>query len=124
MRTKLNYMSERQSVLAQNIANTDTPGYRAKDLAEPDFKRMVAAETQKLPMTATNAKHIHSGSAAASAFKVMDRKSTYEQSPTGNNVTVEEEMMRVAQNQSEYQRTLNLYRKTVSMFKTALGNNG
>lgn len=121
MKAKLSYHSERQNVLAQNIANADTPDYRARDLAAPDFKRMVGAASHKLPLTVTNPQHVSLSSGAAAGFETIKRKSTYEQSPVGNNVAVEEEMMRIAENQSEYQKTLNLYRKTVTMFRTALG---
>lgn len=123
MKAKLDYTSERQTVLAQNVANVDTPGYRARDVQAPDFKAMLAKSSKpSIGMAVTNAQHIATGRASGSAYKTIERESTYEQSPLDNNVVVEEEMMRVAETQSEYQRTLTLYRKTVSMFKAALGN--
>ena len=39
--SKMGWLSERQTVLAQNIANADTPGYKAKDLKVPDFSSML-----------------------------------------------------------------------------------
>jgi flagellar basal-body rod protein FlgB len=120
MKAKLNYASTRQGMLAQNIANTDTPGYRAKDVKEPDFSNVLAQQSG-LQMTKTSTKHMGSQTGAVN-MNVITRDSTYEQSPTGNNVVIEEEMQRVAQNQAEYQKTLNLYHKTVTMFKTALGS--
>ncbi len=121
MKAKLSYLSERQSVLAQNIANADTPDYRARDIEAPDFKKMIGDASQKLPLTVTNRQHV-SSSGTSMAFTAVKRKSTYEQSPVGNNVAIEEEMMRIAENQAEYQKVLNLYRKTITMFRTALGN--
>jgi flagellar basal-body rod protein FlgB len=120
MRAKLTYTSARAGVLAQNIANADTPNYRARDVKQPDFKSVVAAQ-HGLQMTATSPKHIMP-KVGGGSYNAYERDSTYELSPTGNNVVVEEEMQRVAQNQGEYQRTLNLYRKTLMMFKTVLGN--
>lgn len=123
MKAKLDYAAERQTVLAQNVANVDTPGYRAKDVQAPDFKAMLAKSAKpSIGMAITNEHHIGTGKPSASAYKTIERESTYEQSPVDNNVVVEEEMMRVAEAQSEYQRTLTLYRKTISMFKAALGN--
>jgi flagellar basal-body rod protein FlgB len=119
MKAKLNYASQRQSVLAQNIANTDTPEYRAKDIKEPNFGN-VLAQQGGLQMVKTSGKHMDAPMGVMNT-SIITRDSTYEQSPTGNNVVIEEEMQRVAQNQAEYQKTLNLYHKTVSMFKTALG---
>ncbi len=56
--------------------------------------------------------------------KQEKRKNTYETSPTGNNVVIEEEMAKIAENQAEYQKVVSLYGKTISMFKNALGSNG
>lgn len=125
MKVKLNYMSARQAVLAQNIANADTPDYKAKDISAPDFKQMMGqsgiGSAQNLPLSATSKKHISGGSGSGTDFQAEKRKSTYELNPTGNNVVIEEEMMKVAENQAEYQKVLNLYRKTIDLFKTAIG---
>jgi flagellar basal-body rod protein FlgB len=51
---KMKYMGERQSVLAQNVANVDTPHYKAQDLKAPDFKKMLNEHTSKLPVVRTN----------------------------------------------------------------------
>ena len=119
MKTKLSYMSARQGELARNIANVDTPGYRAGDIAEPDFKNMVAA-AGKLQMAVTNGQHM-TGLQAGGAFKHELRRNTDELNPTGNNVVIEEEMSKVALNQAEYQKVLNLYGKAIGMFKIAIG---
>ena len=125
MKSKLETLSERQTLLAQNIANADTPGYKAKDVVEPNFKKMVTDagkhSTQKLPMAITSPSHIISHP-SATALKVINTKTTNELSPNGNNVVIEEEMSKVAANQAEYQKMLNLYSKAVSMFRTAIGN--
>jgi flagellar basal-body rod protein FlgB len=126
MRGKLGYLSQRQSVIAQNIANADTPGYQAKDLAEPNFKE-IAGRMQlaaSLPLATTSRKHLQGDMPTVTTTGVVKRPSTYERNPNGNNVVIEEEMMRVAENQAEYQKVLNLYRKSVDMFRTALGRQG
>jgi flagellar basal-body rod protein FlgB len=120
MKAKMNYMSQRQGVLAENIANADTPNYLAQDVKEPDFAQMVAG-AGKLRMAITNAKHIAAGSESGGRFEVQKRDSTYELNPDGNNVSIEEEMSKIAENQAEYNKVTNLYRKTVDMFKTAIG---
>ena len=125
MKTKLEFLSERQTLLAQNVANADTPGYKARDAVEPDFKQMVTdasrGTAQKLPMTVTSPNHMTS-SASAMVFKMMPSKSTGEMNPNGNNVVIEEQMSKIAANQADYQKVLNLYGKAISMFKTAIGN--
>lgn len=121
MKAKLGYLSERQGVLAQNIANADTPDYQAKDVQLPDFKQHLSNSTQKLQLVSTNGKHFSGMNAASGSSHIINRDSTYERSPTGNNVVIEEEMSKVAENQAEYQKVLNLYRKSIDMFKTAIG---
>jgi len=124
LKGKLNYLSERQAVLAQNVANVDTPDYRAKDVTPPDFQKMAMAASQgtaqKLPLMVTSPKHIMPAASGNTAYKIENRKNTYEKNPDGNNVSIEEEMMKVAQNQAEYSKSLNLYQKMVSLFSTAI----
>jgi flagellar basal-body rod protein FlgB len=132
MKTQMGYLSARQSALAQNVANADTPGYKAIDIAKPDFARMLAGTATPrssksgggLPMSASQPGHVQPHMQAAGAFQPIKRSSTYELSPSGNNVSIEEEMSMIAENQAEYTKTLNLYRKTVDMFKTAIGRPG
>lgn len=121
MRSKMAYMSQRQIILAQNIANADTPGYQARDVQTPNFKKMVAGASGKLQMKTTNEKHFLGLSGGTNNGRIIKRDSTYELNPNGNNVVIEEEMAKVAENQSEYQKVLSVYRKSVDMFKTAIG---
>ena len=44
MRERLSFLTARQSVLAENVANANTPGYEAKDVEAPDFAAMAAGE--------------------------------------------------------------------------------
>lgn len=123
MRHKLSFLSARQSVLSQNIANADTPGYKAKDLKQPDFGAELAKSSGRLAMTASSAHHFQSQQ-KASAFETIARRTTYESTPTGNNVAIEEETMKMAQGQMEYQTVTNLYRKTIDIFRAAIGSRG
>lgn len=126
MKTKLGYLSARQSVLAQNVANADTPDYKAQDLTAPDFGRMVrdSNPVRNLQMKTTNPRHITGRSSTGSAYKVTERDKTAELNPNGNNVVIEEEMAKIGENQAEYAKVLNLYAKAVAMFKSAIGNPG
>jgi len=125
MKTKLNFLSERQEMLAKNIANADTPNYKAKDVTAPDFSKILAGtqkqSAQNLPMAATHAGHMMAQTQGG-GMKIFERKNTDELNPNGNNVAIEEEMSKVAANQGEYAMALNLYSKTIAMFKTAIGS--
>ena len=58
LRTRMQWQQARQQVLAQNIANADTPDYQAKDLAPLDFRRELSAAS--LGLDRTNPNHIAS----------------------------------------------------------------
>jgi flagellar basal-body rod protein FlgB len=124
MKEKLGYLSERQAVLAQNIANADTPGYKAMDVVEPDFARLVKGQSvgQSLKMTITSPGHIGHGVGAIGEFATEKRKGTDELNPNGNNVSIEEEMAKAGLNQAEYQKVVGMYGKWITMFKVAIGN--
>lgn len=120
MQNHMRYSGQRQAVIAQNIANADTPDYRAQDVKAPDFGAMAAAGG-KLPLARTDPAHMTGGNAGGGAFRTFARAHTFETTPTGNNVAIDEEVQRMSLNQSDYQRTAALYRKTIDLFKTAVG---
>ncbi len=125
MQSKLKYHSERQAVLAQNIANADTPDYLARDIQAPDFASMLAGARSSGAMAMTNNLHMQPGMGKnGGSGTYQQRENTYELNPIGNNVVIEEEVMRVAENQSEYQKVLGIYRKSLEMFRIALGKQG
>lgn len=116
---RMAWLSERQSVLAQNVANVDTPGYLAKDVKAPDFATLVAHASQRLPLAATAPGHIapvHAGS----SFKQIAEK-TGEKSPNGNNVQIEDQMMKVSDTTNDFALTTSLYRAQMGLLKLALG---
>lgn len=121
MKTKMAHLSERQDVLAQNIANADTPGYKPKDLKELDFKRMVDVEANRLQLRATSASH-QQPREKSQDFRTETQRNTYNTTPMKNSVVIEEQMMKVAETKLQYDMTTNLYRKMSDMFKTAIGN--
>ena len=122
MKAKMGYHAERQDVLARNVANIDTPGYKPKDLKDLDFARLASIESRRLRVRATNASHITDTKKEQMDFKSEKARETYETNPVDNAVVMEEQMMMVAQNQMEYQKVTNLYGKMTSMFKTAIAN--
>ncbi len=122
MSVKMGYLSERQDILSQNIANVDTPGYQARDLKELDFKRMAAMQSTKLKMRTNSHLHVNGFPKIPDDYRDEKMRKTYETTPVENNVVAEEQMAKVAETQMEYQMVTNLYKKTTSLFKTAIGN--
>jgi flagellar basal-body rod protein FlgB len=121
MKQRMAYGSERQAVLAQNIANANTPKYKAKDLKPLDFKEMAHDAANKLPMAATQAGHMQSSSAGAMRFEMAEQRDITEVAPNGNNVTLEDQMMKMQSNNTDYQTTTSLYRRMTEMFNISIG---
>ena len=116
---KMSWLSERQRVLSQNIANSDTPEYRPKDLQKVDFRQNVRRlEVMKLKQTHVN--HVSLG-VEERQFKFESVRDPYETAPGGNAVILEEQMVKVAQTSGDYELMTSLYRKHAAMLKIALG---
>ncbi len=120
MRQKIRYLAERQSVISQNIANANTPDYKAQDLKAPSFSELVAPSGKGgVKLAVTSPKHIQLQT-HNSLFKVVEDESA-ETSPDGNSVVLEEQMMHMAKTSLDYQTTVNLYQKMGKLIKEALG---
>jgi flagellar basal-body rod protein FlgB len=100
------------------VANADTPNYRGHDVKAPSFAELVGGSTSRLALAATQPNHL-SGSAAHGAFRQeVDQKT--ELSPSGNNVVLEDQMLKVSGTASDYQVTTSLYKQHIAMLKTVL----
>lgn len=122
---KMNYLDQRQRIIAQNIANSDTPSYQPKDLLPVDFGRVLKEVTHDpvvRPET-TNALHMPSPDHIEDP-KNREQKKVYEEAPAGNSVILEEQMVKSARNQMDYNLMTNLYQKNVNMIRMALGRQG
>jgi flagellar basal-body rod protein FlgB len=114
MTKRMSWLGERTSVLAQNVANADTPGYTAKDVDPPSFAELVSGQDERLPMATTEP-------GDAGSFKIVSQK-TSERSLNGNSVQLEDQMMKISDNSSDYALTTSLYRQQLGLIKTALGH--
>jgi flagellar basal-body rod protein FlgB len=119
---RLSWLSQRQDVLAQNVANADTPGYKARDLKDPSFAELVRGSAGTIRPVATQAAHFGAPAGAGRWAAIDDTSST----PTmnGNTVDMENELIKVSKTGIDYQFAINLYRKQIGMIKTALGRGG
>ena len=120
MMSRMAWLTERQQVLAQNVANADTPNFKPRDLKAVSFRDLVAGSSSgKLQVAATQPHHLVPAGASA-AFRA-DVERNVELSPSGNGVNIEDQMLKVSSTANEYQMTTNLYRRQIAMLKTVLG---
>jgi flagellar basal-body rod protein FlgB len=118
---KMRWHQTRQGLLAENVANAETPGFRGRDLAQYDFAdRNAASSVASVTTTATQPMHFSVASASNTPFGAQ-RMANFEVTPEGNGVTLEDEMMKVTTNMMDYQAATGLYTKSISILKTALG---
>ena len=110
---RLQYLAARTTTIAENIANADTPGYVARDVKSPDFKRLAAAEALKV----SDPRHIQSPKAAAHVQTVFAPDG--EASLNGNEVSVETQMMKLSETRMDYQLASSVYRKALDLIRLA-----
>ena len=117
---RMKWLSQRQSVLSQNIANSDTPGYTANDLKPQTFQDLVGKSVEPtVHLAKTSEAHIVNEKKGE--FRAKAEKTPYEVTPAGNAVVLEDQMMKLADTQIQYQMTTSLYKKQIGLLKTALG---
>ncbi|MBV9541016.1 MAG: flagellar basal body rod protein FlgB [Alphaproteobacteria bacterium] len=125
LKERMGWLSARQNVLAQNVANVDTPGYTAKDLKPVNFEDILSGATTPSQFTGgmrtTNARHIALNTTSSTGDYTDFDSPDVAANPSGNTVSLEQEMIRVADTQAEYQAATNLYAKAIDMMKTAIG---
>ncbi|MDT1060350.1 FlgB family protein [Paracoccus sp. CPCC 101403] len=109
------HASERQRLIAQNVANADTPGFRARDLGR-------FAETYR-SAPATELRATRPGHASGITWGGRDRPldAGGEPAPNGNTVALEDEMVRIADARREFDLALAVTRSSLSMIRTSLG---
>jgi flagellar basal-body rod protein FlgB len=117
LRTRMQWHQERQRVLAENVANADTPEYCARDLAPPNFENTL--QTVSLTLARTDPGHI--GAAGGGSQFAENRDPHYEVRPRGNAVSHEDEMLKLAGNQMDYDAATSLYAHSLALIKTAIG---
>lgn len=119
---RMQWLAERQRLLSQNVANSDTPKYQPRDLADVDFRKLVERQSQ-MRVERTHANHVTLGG-EINRFRAEDSGKPYETAPDGNAVVLEEQLIKTAQTTHDYELMTNLYHKHMMMFRTALGRGG
>ena len=118
LRSRMQWHQERQRVLSENVSNSDTPNYRPRDLTELKFDTSVPPALAPLGLIRTDNAHV---AATASTGALPGRGTGYDIRPAGNAVNLEDEMMKVAANQMDYQAATTLYTRSLGLVKIALG---
>jgi flagellar basal-body rod protein FlgB len=117
---RLDWLDQRQKVLAQNIANADTPGYSPRDL-QP-FASHLSHLARAAQPARTQPGHLAGASGAPAGARVdRDRQET---TLDGNRVALDAQLMKVSDTEIHQGLTSSLYRKYLGLFRIALGRSG
>ena len=127
LKDRLSYLNQRQKLVAQNVANSDTPGFRPMDLKPFQASNGMAQPTLQLaPVTASVTSPGHIATAAPNAPSPWSPQASpdSETKVDGNQVVLEEEMMKMNDARMNYDAAIGFYQKSMSMLQTALRTPG
>ena len=119
---KMNYLTQRQRVLAQNIANANTPRYIPSDLKPFTFEETI--DRHHLMMKTSNVKHMDGTLGSPRPFTSPEQRRIYESSPDGNGVVIEGQVIKANQTQMDFTLMTRVYEKNISMMRYALRGTG
>lgn len=125
MKERLSWLSERQRILAENIANSDTPGYvprEMKPLRPEDIQRPSSEFAIALSQTASG--HLPGRQSPSNDDRSIQSRNVYESSPDGNGVVLEEQLAKLNETTASHRLTAALYKKFQGMIRSAAGARG
>jgi flagellar basal-body rod protein FlgB len=116
--------SFRHKVLASNIANTNTPRYKAKEFDMPTEIEQFQPSgkvSKRLRLNSTSRGHLRGGSAGDNYFASHNLKDPYEVKPNGNTVSMQQQIMKISGNRKGYDAALKLYSTSNELYGAILG---
>ncbi len=115
---RLRWLERRQTVLAQNVANADTPGYVARDLSP-----FGAALASSQVLALTDPRHVRGSGAVGDARALRERRSQ-DVAPNGNAVSLDEQAIRIAETDQAHALAMALHRRWITLVRSTLSARG
>lgn len=113
------HAGQRQAIVAQNVANADTPGYRGRDTV--DFKTAYMPTQGAGSSRATRMGHMHGtveGTARSGTVEVRNQAS-----PNGNQISLETEMLKSVGAKRQHDRALAIYKSSLNVLRSSMRTN-
>ena len=111
----------RQAVIAQNVANADTPGYRARDAVE--FSETYRT-TRDGGLRASRPAHALGAEPTPYAAEIQTVHRPDAAAPNGNNVSIEQEIYAATRAKSAHDRALAIYGSAMKILRTSVSGRG
>lgn len=110
---RMDYLIQRQGMVASNIANADTPDYLTRDLT---FQRL-ATQHGGVGLRRTNSKHLAANGGAKAGKEITSKE---HMTHNGNSVQMDVEMLKLNDIQLNYNMATQLYRKHMQLQNIAV----
>jgi flagellar basal-body rod protein FlgB len=119
LRNRLGYLGERQRVIAENVSNSDTPGFTPNDLRpfQVELKTTPALQMAKVQAT-TQPGHMQPPGAHKKTFRTIATRDS-ETTMDGNSVVLEEEMMKMSDARMSFDAAIGFYQKSMNLIRMA-----
>lgn len=120
LQSRMGWLSDRQKLVAENVANASTPGFKPKDLKAQDFAALVQGQTEggAIGLAQTDAGHmVLPGQTAMQAREITSPDS--ETTLDGNSVVLEEQMLKMSESRMQFQAAVGFYEKSLAMIRLA-----
>jgi len=120
MRKNLDFASSRHLLITTNVTNADTPGYKAHDIDFQSQLREVFRGDDELSLKKTDERHFGSSTEAVMAMQPEPFEETQASKSNGNNVDMDKEMAKLAENQIRFNATIQLMMKRGATKRSAV----
>jgi len=124
-------LDARQKVIAENIANSETPHFRAREVTPPDFGDLIARQQGNAavarvarPQVVVSSAMVALGATRPRDRNIVEDRKTSETKSDGNNVSLEDQLLKMGEVRTDFSAMTNLYKKQISLLNTALGRSG
>lgn len=125
IRNYLNLSTFRHKVLSQNVSNINTPLYKAKEVEMPSNLKQLKSQSlqnkKSLKLIKTSSKHLDGNNHSEYAYNVHKLKDPHELKPNGNNVSLQQQLTKISQNQTGYETALQGYKNLNQLYSVMLG---
>jgi len=111
------HAGQRQGVIAQNLANSDTPGYRARDIKP--FAQLVASNSSGAGMRASRSMHLNAATGGSAGWPIYTPKAPAD--PNKNTVSLEQEMLKSVEVKRQHDQALAIYKSSLNILRASIG---
>jgi flagellar basal-body rod protein FlgB len=123
LRQRLGYLGERQRVIAQNVANADTPGFAPRDLKAFTFTAQLQSQAgmAMVQPAQTASGHLPGGGRRIGGGGTFRSVGTPDSETTldGNGVVLEDQMIKMAESRMQYEAAIGFYQKSMALLRMA-----